>query len=140
VPTNAFRADQIGSLLRPEPLLEARDRFLDGQLDAKRLEEMEDAAILQALAKQKECNIDVYVDGEFRRTGFMTNFTDSVHGFESAVASAQSWRGDKGNRPSPNIRIVKDKLRFKNRMCAKDATFLKRHAPGPFKITLPSPS
>ena len=140
MPTNAFRADQIGSLLRPEPLLEARDRFLDGQLDAKRLEEMEDAAILQALAKQKECNIDVYVDGEFRRTGFMTNFTDSVHGFESAVASAQSWRGDKGNRPSPNIRIVKDKLRFKNRMCAKDATFLKRHAPGPFKITLPSPS
>jgi len=109
VPTNAFRADQIGSLLRPEPLLEARDRFLDGQLDAKRLEEMEDAAILQALAKQKGCNIDVYVDGEFRRTGFMTNFTDSVHGFESAVASAQSWRGDKGNRPSPNIRIVKDK-------------------------------
>ena len=95
MPTNAFRADQIGSLLRPEPLLEARDRFLDGQLDAKRLEEMEDAAILQALAKQKECNIDVYVDGEFRRTGFMTNFTDSVHGFESAVASAQSWRGDK---------------------------------------------
>ena len=70
----------------------------------------------------------------------MTNFTDSVQGFESAVASAQSWRGDKGNRPSPNIRIVKDKLRFKNRMCAKDATFLKRHAPGPFKITLPSPS
>ena len=43
MPTNAFRADQIGSLLRPEPLLEARDRFLDGQLDAKRLEEMEDA-------------------------------------------------------------------------------------------------
>ena len=110
--TNAFRADQIGSLLRPEPLLEARDRFLAGELDAKRLEEMEDAAILKALAKQKECNIDVYVDGEFRRTGFMTNFSDSVHGFESAVASAQSWRGDKGNRPSPNIRIVKDKLRF----------------------------
>ena len=140
MPTNAFRADQIGSLLRPEPLLEARDRFLAGELDAKRLEEMEDAAILKALVKQKECYIDVYVDGEFRRTGFMTNFTDSVHGFESAVASAQSWRGDKGNRPSPNIRIVKDKLRFKNRMCAKDATFLKRHAPGPFKITLPSPS
>ena len=60
VPTNAFRADQIGSLLRPEPLLEARDRFLAGELDAKRLEEMEDAAILKALAKQKECNIDVY--------------------------------------------------------------------------------
>ena len=137
---NAFRADQIGSLLRPEPLLEARDRFLDGQLDATRQEKMEDTAILQALAKQQECNIDVYVDGEFRRTGFMTNFTDSVYGFESAVANAQSWRGDKGNRPSPNIRIVKDKLRFKNRMCAKDATFLKKHAPGPFKITLPSPS
>jgi 5-methyltetrahydropteroyltriglutamate--homocysteine methyltransferase len=51
VHTNAFRADQIGSLLRPEPLLEARDRFLAGELGAKRLEEVEDAAILKALAK-----------------------------------------------------------------------------------------
>jgi hypothetical protein len=53
VPTNAFRADQIGSLLRPEPLLEARDRFLAGELDAKRLEEMEDAAILLAGWRQR---------------------------------------------------------------------------------------
>ena len=101
VPTNAFRADQIGSLLRPEPLLEPRDRFL-GELDAKRLEEMEDAAILKALAKQKEWNIDVW------RTGFMTNFTDSVHGFESAAASAQSGAETKATVPRliyPSSRI-----------------------------------
>jgi 5-methyltetrahydropteroyltriglutamate--homocysteine methyltransferase len=97
--TNAFRADQIGSLLRPEPLLEARDRFLDGQLDATRLEEMEDAAILQALAKQKECNIDVYVDGEFRRTGFMTNFTDSVHGFEAPSPPLSRGAATKATAP-----------------------------------------
>ena len=80
---------------------------------------MEDAAILQALAKQKECNIDVYVDGEFRRTGFMTNFTDSVYGFESAVATAQSWRGDKG-ATGPRLIYVSSRISCGSKLgCAR---------------------
>jgi 5-methyltetrahydropteroyltriglutamate--homocysteine methyltransferase len=135
-----FRADQLGSLLRPAHLMQARDDFHAGRLDAEALAKIEDEAILEALEAQRRCGIDVFVDGEFRRTGFMTNLADNVEGFERSLLQGQHWRGDASERPSPNIRVVSGKLRPINRLCGRDAEFLRQHAPGPFKITLPSPS
>jgi 5-methyltetrahydropteroyltriglutamate--homocysteine methyltransferase len=141
MPSKIFRADQLGSLLRPQHLMEARAAFLAERLDAKSLGDIEDNAVLQAIAAQQRCGIDVFVDGEFRRTGFMTNLADNVEGFEPSVLAGQHWRGDTSGKPSsPNIRLVSGKLRPKSRLCKRDAEFLRQHAPGPFKITLPSPS
>src|SRR5271170_7530504 len=78
MPTKMFRADQLGSLLRPDHLIEAREAFNAGRIDAKSLGNIEDQAVFQALEAQKNRGIDVFVDGEFRRTGFMTNLADSV--------------------------------------------------------------
>src|SRR5947207_15885766 len=71
---NALRADQVGSLLRPSGLLQARVDFRAGRLGREGLRAEEDRAIVEALHRQRECGIDVVTDGEFRRSWFMAGF------------------------------------------------------------------
>jgi hypothetical protein len=67
-----LRSDQVGSLLRPPALLNARAAQQGGRLSEAELSQLEDAAILKALQAQAAAGQQIYVDGEFRRTGFMT--------------------------------------------------------------------
>ena len=138
---SSVRADQVGSLLRPPALLEARQARQAGRLSDAALTELEDEAILAALRGQSVTDQQVYVDGEFRRTGFMTGFPDSVEGFVQDAYTPIAWMGGAGNEgPSPNTQLViGHRLKSKKRIAKNEADFLKRHAPGPFKITLPSP-
>src|SRR5438046_963676 len=62
-----LRAEQVGSLLRPQDLLAARASFLDGRIDLTELRSAEDTAIREAVARQREIGLDVYADGEMRR-------------------------------------------------------------------------
>jgi 5-methyltetrahydropteroyltriglutamate--homocysteine methyltransferase len=135
------RADQVGSLLRPQALLAAREARQVGKLSDVALAELEDEAILGALRRQVETQQQVYVDGEFRRTGFMTGFPESVEGFVQDAYAPVAWKGGSGNEgASPNTQLVVGKrLRSKKRIAKNEADFLKKHASGPFKITLPSP-
>ena len=135
--TNAFRADQVGSLRRPDTLLEARARANNPE----ELRRLEDRAILDALERQRATGIPIFVDGEFRRAGFMTGFPSNVSGFIHGAAVATPWRGGTGEEgASPNTQLlIGDKVRATGRIAADEARFLAEHAPGPFKITLPSP-
>ncbi|MGA8304194.1 MAG: hypothetical protein WB723_00835, partial [Candidatus Acidiferrales bacterium] len=72
-----YRADQVGSLLRPAELLEARRTA-----ESKILAEIEDREIRRVLAKQKELGFEIFTDGELRRRNFMSDFTDAVEGFD----------------------------------------------------------
>jgi methionine synthase II (cobalamin-independent) len=65
--STVYRADRCGSLIRPEKLRQARADFVHGRIDHSRLKEVEDAAIRDVLALQREVGLDVYSDGEFRR-------------------------------------------------------------------------
>ncbi|MQG49492.1 MAG: hypothetical protein FI711_08710 [SAR202 cluster bacterium] len=76
-----YRADHVGSLLRPESLKEARNMFYAGGMSADTLRESEDAAILEALAQQERIGVAVFTDGEFRRSGFQNDMQDAVEGF-----------------------------------------------------------
>ena len=133
---NALRADQVGSLLRPSALLQARVDFFAERLDRAALRAEEDRAILDALRRQSDCGLDVYVDGEFRRVGFMTGFVEAVQGFVLAEDAPMPWRGA-ADEPTPwrSSSIVAGT----RRIAGTEAAFLREHAPGPFKITLPSP-
>jgi 5-methyltetrahydropteroyltriglutamate--homocysteine methyltransferase len=137
----SLRADQLGSLLRPPSLAQARVAHHSGQLDDDGLRELEDEAILASLQDQRKAGLDVFVDGEFRRTAFMTGFVDNVDGFALTPARSAAWKG--GADPeavSPNHQItVVSKLHATGRIAQQEARFLLEHAPGPFKITLPSP-
>lgn len=77
----SFRADHVGSLLRPADLLAARQA--QGADAAERLRELEDAHILRVLARQQELGFEIFTDGELRRRNFMSDFTDAVDGLRS---------------------------------------------------------
>jgi 5-methyltetrahydropteroyltriglutamate--homocysteine methyltransferase len=133
---NAFSADQIGSLLRPPDLLEARSNGTS----AEKLRALEDQHILRVFAKQKELGFDIFTDGELRRRNFMSDFTDAVDGFDFGDAVARSWKaGDKGAAPVSSVAgIVTKKLRQMRPLTGHELPFLKAHSPGAIKMTLPS--
>ena len=140
-----IRADNIGSLLRPAELIEARAARREGRIDAVRLREAEDRAILDALAMQKDAGIGVFTDGEYRRGNFMADFTASLHGMvPSETIMAPVWQGPNrelasGFRRSDGESVVGAKLAKKAPSgFGAEAAFLKQHAPGPFKVCMPS--
>jgi 5-methyltetrahydropteroyltriglutamate--homocysteine methyltransferase len=133
----AFRADHVGSFLRPKELLDARH----GGADPERLRAIEDREILRVLAKQEELGYGMFTDGEFRRGGFMTDLTDAVEGFDQGEGVSRSWNAAGAATtiaPSAVKGIVTAKLRQTRRLTALELPFLKQHSPGPIKMTLPS--
>ena len=134
---SSYRADHVGSFLRPKELLQARQSVTH---DPERLRAIEDRHILRVLARQKELGFDIFTDGEFRRLHFMSDFTDAVEGFDMGGAVARSWKGEE-EKKAPVSRIagiVTTKLRQVRRLTAHEVEFMKAHSPGAIKITLPS--
>jgi 5-methyltetrahydropteroyltriglutamate--homocysteine methyltransferase len=131
-----YRADHIGSFLRPAELLEARNNGAN----AEKLRALEDQHILRVLAKQKELGFEIFTDGEIRRRNFMSDFTDAVEGFDFGDAIARSWKaGDKDAAPVSNVAgVVTRKLRQLNPLTGHELPFTKSHSPGDIKMTLPS--
>src|SRR5919197_4383484 len=79
-----FRADHVGSLLRPQRLLHARDDFANGRIDAAALREIEDAAIRDVVRKQEEIGLQSATDGEFRRASWHMDFIYQLGGIATA--------------------------------------------------------
>ncbi|HZU06297.1 MAG TPA: hypothetical protein VFB73_09995 [Chloroflexota bacterium] len=134
-----YRADHVGSLLRPPALLEARHTYAEGRLGYEELRTFEDRAILTVLQLQQEIGLDVVTDGEYRRTSFMSILAEAVEGFVPARVALE-WRGPKDESPGGFTQSIGGKLRQKRRLAAHEAAFLKEHAGGPFKIALPNPA
>src|SRR5690348_6052455 len=105
-----YRADHIGSFLRPPEILQARSAAA-GHPD--RLREIEDKNIRRILQKQKELGFEVFTDGELRRRNFMSDFTDAVEGFDFGDAVARAWAAGegKGAEVSKVTGIVTSRLR-----------------------------
>jgi 5-methyltetrahydropteroyltriglutamate--homocysteine methyltransferase len=140
-----FRADNIGSLLRPPELIEARAAHRDGTIELAALRQVEDRSVLAALELQKSAGVDVFTDGEYRRGNFMADFTHTLDGMvPSETIMAPVWRGPNSHLASQFRRadgesVVGDKLRKKAPgVFTVEARFLKQHAPGPFKVCVPS--
>jgi methionine synthase II (cobalamin-independent) len=136
---SSYRADQVGSFLRPPQLLEARRA---DPPNPERLRAIEDAAIERVLAKQKELGFDVFTDGEFRRSNFMGDFTDAVKGFDFGDGVARNWdTAQSGGSMLGRGRVagvVVEKLQAVRPLTGHELPFLKQHSPGAIKMTLPS--
>jgi 5-methyltetrahydropteroyltriglutamate--homocysteine methyltransferase len=130
-----YKADHIGSFLRPAELLQARK-----SATPEELRKLEDHHILRVLEKQKELGFEAVTDGEFRRGNFMSDFTDAVEGFDMADAVGRSWRsGQSGGGVNISVTgIVTSKLRQVRPLTGHELPFLKAHSPRPIKMTLPS--
>ncbi|HLH75600.1 MAG TPA: hypothetical protein VKV28_02220 [Candidatus Binataceae bacterium] len=136
-----FRADQIGSLLRPPELLDARDACKAGRISMAQLRAVEDQSILTALAMQCEVGLEIFSDGEMRRDAWQTNVSQAVEGFEAAYPVRESTTPDgRRVRIEMHAKGVERKLRQIRRIAQVDAAFMREHSPGPFKITMPSPA
>ncbi|HLH25243.1 MAG TPA: hypothetical protein VK066_22225 [Chloroflexota bacterium] len=134
-----YRADQIGSLLRPPELLAARAAAAEGRLPADELRAVEDRLILDALARQRATGIDVLTDGEFRRGAFLTDIHDAVEGFV-AERVVLEWHGPGGGAEGSVAPVVGGRLRPRRPLVQHEATFLRDHAGGPYKVAVPMPS
>lgn len=135
---NQYRADHVGSFLRPQSLLDARANH-----DDERLHELEDLNIRSVLARQEELGFGICTDGEFRRRTFMSDFNDAVEGFaqdENAVGYAWKAGSSTGTAPHQVHGIVTGKLRQTRRLTGLETPFVLANAPVDVKVTLPSPN
>jgi 5-methyltetrahydropteroyltriglutamate--homocysteine methyltransferase len=78
----ALRGETIGSLLRPDYLLDARRRLAQGDLTASEFKRLEDRAVDEAVALQEAAGLDVVTDGEQRRYAFFGHLVDALEGFD----------------------------------------------------------
>ncbi len=84
----------IGSLLRPQELLDARDAHARGELDATELERVEDASILKALELQRGAGLQIFSDGEYRRSWFAGGLPSVIDGLvDNDEAISLQWEG-----------------------------------------------
>jgi 5-methyltetrahydropteroyltriglutamate--homocysteine methyltransferase len=135
-----YRADQVGSLLRPAELLEARK---NPDISRDELTGIEDRHILDVLDRQKRAGFRIFTDGELRRTGFMGDFYESVEGLDREYDLDRTWKGAPAGVGvakgigAPGGAVVA-RLRQTKRLTKHEADFLRRHAPGDIKMTLPT--
>jgi 5-methyltetrahydropteroyltriglutamate--homocysteine methyltransferase len=132
-----YRADHVGSFLRPQELLEARQK---ASVDPLRLQQLEDQHILRVLAKQKELGFEIATDGELRRRNFMSDFTDAVEGFDMGDALSRNWKAEetRAAQVSSVTGVVTAKLRQMRPLTGHELPTLKKHCKAAIKMTLPS--
>ena len=135
------RTDHVGSLLRPAELLAARAEFSAGSIDADAMMAAEDSAIMDALAMQRDVGMEVFTDGELRRAAWMTDLAEAVDGFvdDHVILRWHSADGTSEELPSYS-KVAGAKLQQAGRITSYEFDFLKRHASGPVKMTMPSPA
>src|SRR3569833_683820 len=131
------RADQVGSLLRPAILVEARARFKNGAIDAGQLRQHEDDAIRAAVARQESVGLQSVTDGEFRRDYWHIDFLRQLQGVEIKQMAGPKFAG---TEEQPSIATVVCKLDYARPVMVDDFNFLKSQTRRTPKQTIPSPS
>ncbi len=137
-----FRADHVGSLLRPRTLLDARSNPATSPAALTRIE---DEAILAVLDRQRAAGLEIFTDGEFRRAGFMSDFYESVDGLDRGGEIARTWKGaastiggTSGTVAGGAVGVAVEKITQTKPLTSRELGFLQQHAPGAIKMTLPS--
>ena len=148
-----FRADQVGSLLRPAELIQARSDFDAKKINAQELHAAEDVAIANVVKRQEACGFQVVVDGEFRRENWWIDFVRGLSGVEIQEGQAsQAFVAPKGNdcghdhahdegwKYVPKNVITTGKLGLSNSVSSSDFEYLQSQTSRIAKVTLPSPT
>ena len=140
-----FRADHVGSFLRPSYLLEARAKKAAGKITSEQLREVEDRAIEEVIRLQTEVGLSSITDGEFRRTYFHIDFLDQLSGVKSELPVAIRKPDGTEELAPPAIRVI-DKVSHIKDIQRPDFLYLKskvqalgKPALTP-KVTIPSPT
>ena len=138
-----FRADHVGSLLRPPILLAAREAHAKGRLSAEDLHGVEDEAITAVIELQEEIGLRAATDGEFRRTSWHMDFIYQLGGISKTAEKLQvRMRNAKGENAFTTAGLaVTAPVRLARPIFADDFRFLAEHVGTAVpKLTIPSPS
>jgi 5-methyltetrahydropteroyltriglutamate--homocysteine methyltransferase len=138
-PPPPFRAEHIGSLLRPPALLAARRAFAEGRLSPDALRAAEDSDIRDAVRLQEEIGLEVVTDGEFRRGIYFGHFGAAVRGFTEMDAE-MSFRGEGGEPLRYRAAVVTGRLVRHRGIATDEFRFVRALTRRTPKVTLPSPS
>jgi 5-methyltetrahydropteroyltriglutamate--homocysteine methyltransferase len=144
--TPPFRADHVGSLLRPASLRRARDDFASGQITAEQLRAAEDAAVTDVVALQRDVGLQSATDGEFRRASWHMDFIYQIGGIEKAPGNlaVKFFNADGKIEFTPAAMHVGSKLHMAKTIFGDDFKYLRSQVGGDGavtpKLTVPSPN
>jgi 5-methyltetrahydropteroyltriglutamate--homocysteine methyltransferase len=136
-----FRADHVGSLLRPQPLVAARNRHRDGDISGDELRAIEDTHIRDVVKRQEDVGLSSVTDGEFRRTFFHIDFLERLQGVTVTGGIETKFHSRQGeiNFAPPQLSVT-GKLRHVEDIQRRDFEFLKSVTRRTPKVTIPSPT
>jgi len=135
-----FRADQVGSLLRPQGLAAERARFKRGEIDAAQLRAAEDRAITEAVRQQEAVGLQSITDGEFRRDWWHLDFLAQLDGVTLKENPGPKFQTGEHGGEQPPIATVTGKIGCSRPIMAADFAYLKTQTTRTPKMTIPSPS
>jgi len=136
--TPPFRADHVGSLLRPQALRDARAKRAHGEISAEELKSLEDRSIRDVIAKQESIGLRGVTDGEFRREFWHLDFLGGLDGVESFAAD-HGIRFQGGETKPIGLRVTR-KIGFSKHPMLEHFRFVKDNTKATPKMTIPSPS
>ena len=139
--TAPFRADQVGSLLRPAHLIEARDKYRKRLIDGVALKRIEDEAIRQVVALQEAVGLHSISDGEFRRQNYIVDFFRRALGPGGLSAEKGDFvhRNERGDTIPIEKLVVHKPLKWSNPIFADHLAFVRSITARTPKMTVPSP-
>jgi 5-methyltetrahydropteroyltriglutamate--homocysteine methyltransferase len=131
-----FRAEHIGSLLRPRSLLDKRARLARGEIGRDELRRAEDAAIVEAIRLQERLGFQFVTDGEFRRRSYHSYFYQQLGDIDIDAVPQDEAEGGRGAQPAGSIR---SRVEWTKPINVDDYRFLAAHSERLPKITIPGP-
>jgi 5-methyltetrahydropteroyltriglutamate--homocysteine methyltransferase len=137
----SFRADVVGSLLRPPALLEARAARLAGTIEPDDYRAIENRAVDDALALQEACGLDAVTDGEMRRMFFTGSITDALEGIEFVTGAPTTWHSE-GSTAAETIElpvVVTHRLRRSGSLALAEYLYARERTDQQLKVTIASP-
>jgi len=139
--TPPFRADHVGSFLRPKYLLDAREQRAKGEISAEQLRAVEDKAITEIVKLQQDVGLKSITDGEFRRTYFHIDFLEQLGGVKTDIPVTIKRPDGTEELAPPVIRVI-DKVRHAKNIQLADFQYLKSQVAKGLtpKVTIPSPT
>jgi 5-methyltetrahydropteroyltriglutamate--homocysteine methyltransferase len=135
-----YRAQTIGSMLRPPALRDARRAHRRGELSAAAFKQIEDAAVDAAIALQERAGLDVVTDGEQRRASFLGSLLDATTGLARNSSVTKPWHEPDGRVSELSLGLViTQKIKPQRSMVAEEYAYARARAHRPVKVALPSP-
>ncbi|MBV8361152.1 MAG: cobalamin-independent methionine synthase II family protein [Deltaproteobacteria bacterium] len=138
--TAIYRAQTIGSMLRPASLRDARHALRQGTIPSTAFKRIEDRAVDDALALQERAGIDLVTDGEQRRASFLGSLLETTEGLTRDLSITKPWHEDDGRVTELSLGLaVTGKLRRLRSMVCEEYAYARARSSKPVKVTLPSP-